>query len=199
MTPSHPGERTSQSRLPLPGRTTPVRRDLAKPSTVPRASRPTGTGLLSPRPEPEQRVAEFAELAAAAIASAETQAQLIESRARVVASADETRRRIERDLHDGARQRLLSIALRLRMVQAAVPRELRELGSELKRAIAGLRSVLDELCEYVRGIHPAFLAEHGLGPALKALTRSCPIAVNVDVRVEGRLPEQIEVTISASR
>ncbi|MGZ4619814.1 MAG: sensor histidine kinase [Frankiaceae bacterium] len=141
----------------------------------------------------ERRIADFTELVATAIANAEAQTQLMESRARVIASADETRRRIERDLHDGAQQRLVSLALQLRAVQAAVPPEVGQLGAELERVSAGLASTMDELREYARGIHPAILAEGGLGPALKSLARRCPIPVALDVRTEGRLPGQVEV------
>jgi signal transduction histidine kinase len=148
----------------------------------------------------ERRIADFTELIAIAIANAEArtqlteaQTQLMESRARVVASADETRRRIERDLHDGAQQRLVSLALQLRAARAAVPPELGELGMELERVTARLVSTLDELREYARGIHPAILATGGLGPALKLLARSCPIPVALDMQAGGRLPEQVEV------
>jgi signal transduction histidine kinase len=141
----------------------------------------------------ERRIADFTELVATAIANAEAQTQLMESRARVVASADETRRRIERDLHDGAQQRLVSLVLQLRAAQAAVPPEVGELGAELERVTAELTSTLDELREYARGIHPTILAEGGLGPALKSLARRCPIPVALDVRTEGRLPGQVEV------
>jgi signal transduction histidine kinase len=141
----------------------------------------------------ETRMADFTELAAAAIANAETQAQLIASRARIVATADQTRRQIERDLHDGAQQRLVSLALQLRMAQAAVPAELGQLGADLERVTAGLTDALDELREYARGIHPAVLTERGLSAALKALARGCPIPVELDIRADGRLPEPIEV------
>jgi signal transduction histidine kinase len=148
----------------------------------------------------ERRIADFTELVATAIANAETQAQLIEtqaqlmkSRARVVASADQVRRRIERDLHDGAQQRLVSLVLQLRAAQAEVPPELGELGVELERVTAGITSTLNELREYARGIHPAILADGGLGSALKSLARRCPIPVTIDVRTEARLPEQVEV------
>jgi signal transduction histidine kinase len=119
----------------------------------------------------------------------------MESRARVIASADETRRRIERDLHDGAQQRLVSLALQLRAAQAAMPPEVGELGAELERVTAGLTSTVDELRDYARGIHPTILAEGGLGPALKSLARRCPIPVALDVRTEGRLPRQVEVGV----
>ena len=126
-------------------------------------------------PGTETRITDFTELVATAIANAETQAQLRESRGRMVATADHTRQKIERDLHDGAQQRLVSLALQLRMAQAAVPPELPELGTDLERVTAGLTDALDELREYARGIHPAVLTERGLGPALKALARRCPI------------------------
>jgi signal transduction histidine kinase len=141
----------------------------------------------------ETRIADFTELVAAAIANAETQAQLMESRARLVATADQTRQQIERDLHDGAQQRLVSLALRLRTAQAAVPPELGQLGAELERVTAGLIDAMDELREYARGIHPAVLSERGLSAALKTLARRCPLPVDLDIRTDGRLPEPIEV------
>ncbi|HEV2934341.1 MAG TPA: GAF domain-containing sensor histidine kinase [Streptosporangiaceae bacterium] len=141
----------------------------------------------------EERVADFAELVATAIANADAKAQLQESRARIATSADETRRRIERDLHDGAQQRLVSLALQLRAAQAAVPPELGEISAELDRVTTGLTDALDELREYARGIHPALLTDHGLGPALRTLARRCPLPVDLDMRTNGRLPEPVEV------
>ncbi|HYZ29386.1 MAG TPA: GAF domain-containing sensor histidine kinase [Thermoleophilaceae bacterium] len=151
------------------------------------------TGPEPPPLETEERLANFTELAATAIANADAQAELTASRARIVASADETRRRIERDLHDGAQQRLVTLALQLRAAQAAVPPGLDELAAELDRVVRGLNTALDELREFARGIHPAILAEGGLGPALKALARRSPVAIDLDVRIEGRLPEPVEV------
>jgi signal transduction histidine kinase len=141
----------------------------------------------------EARLAEFCELVATAIANAESRAELAASRARVVATADATRRRIERDLHDGAQQHLVSLALELRAAESAMPLERADLRAELSRVAAGLTGVLDELREIALGIHPAILAEGGLGPALKALARRSSIPVNLDVRVERRLPESVEV------
>jgi signal transduction histidine kinase len=141
----------------------------------------------------EARLADFTDIAATAVANAENRADLAASRARIVATADETRRRIERDLHDGAQQRLVSLALELRAVQAMLPPELGELDGELSRVAEGLTSVLDELRETARGIHPAILAEGGLGPALKTLARRSAVPVELDVRVDARLPERIEV------
>jgi signal transduction histidine kinase len=119
--------------------------------------------------------------------------ELRASRARIVATADETRRRIERDLHDGAQQHLVSLALQLRAAQAAVPPELTELDAELDGVAAGLSDVQEELREFARGIHPAILAEGGLGPALRALARRSKLPVQVDVRTARRLPEPLEV------
>jgi predicted ATPase/signal transduction histidine kinase len=155
-----------------------------------------GVGLRCERlpQDTEQRLAEFTELVATAIANAESRAELTTSRARIVATADQTRRRIERDLHDGAQQRLVSLALHLRAAQAAAPPELGEFSAELNRAVAGAIGVLDELREIARGIHPAILAEGGLGAALRALARRSPIPVDLDMRVEGRLPEHVEVS-----
>ena len=145
-------------------------------------------------PDTEQRLASFTELVATAIANAETQAQLTASRARIVATADETRRRIERNLHDGAQQRLVTLTLQLRTAQATVPAGLDGLAAELGRVAAGLTSTLDDLREYARGIHPAILTERGLVPALRALTRRSPVPVALDLRAAERLPERIEIT-----
>jgi len=117
----------------------------------------------------------FTELLASAIANAESRAELDASRARIVATADATRRRIERDLHDGAQQRLVSLALEVRAAQASVPPDLGELRAELSRIVEGHAGVLDELREIAQGIHPAGLADGGLGPALRTLARRSPI------------------------
>jgi signal transduction histidine kinase len=141
----------------------------------------------------ETRLAEFTQLLATAIANAESPAELDASRARSVATADATRRRIERDLHDGAQQQLLSLALELRAAQAAVPPELEHHRGELAHVVEGLTRVLDELREIALGIHPAALAEGGLGPAVKTLAHRSPIPVELDVQAPGRLPEPVEV------
>ncbi|MDQ3865935.1 MAG: histidine kinase, partial [Actinomycetota bacterium] len=143
--------------------------------------------------EAEHRLTDFAELAATAIANAESRAELAASRARVVAASDETRRRIERDLHDGTQQRLVSLALALRSAQAAVPPDLHGLRNELAQVADGLRGVVEELQEISRGIHPAILSEGGLAPALKTLARRSAVPVELNVRADGRLPEPVEV------
>jgi signal transduction histidine kinase len=122
-----------------------------------------------------------------------SRADLATSRARIVHSADATRRRIERDLHDGIQQRLVVLALELRAIQANAPAEHRELQTRLDRIADGLGDALEELGEISRGIHPAILSKGGLGPALKMLARRSRIPVQVDLKIESRLPPPIEV------
>jgi signal transduction histidine kinase len=110
-----------------------------------------------------------------------------------VATADATRRRIERDLHDGAQQQLVWLALALRAAQATVPEELAQHRSELDRVVNGLAAALDDLREIALGIHPAGLSEDGLTPALKRLAARSPLRVNLDCRAAGRFPEPVEV------
>jgi signal transduction histidine kinase len=143
----------------------------------------------------EGRLAKFTELLATAIANAEGRAELDASRARIVATADATRRRIERDLHDGAQQQLVSLALALRAAQATVPEELEEHRSELDRVVNGLTAALDDLREIALGVHPAGLSEDGLTPALKRLVARSQLRVNLNVRgADARFPEPVEVT-----
>jgi signal transduction histidine kinase len=142
----------------------------------------------------EVRLAKFTELLATAIANAEGRAELDASRARIVATADATRRRIERNLHDGAQQQLVWLALTVRAAQATVPEELGQLRSELGRVVDGLTTALDDLREIALGIHPAGLSEDGLTPALKRLVSRSPLRVNLDARADGRFPEPVEVT-----
>ena len=125
----------------------------------------------------EERLAAFTELIVTALVNAEAQAALNASRARIVAAADRTRRRIERNLHDGAQQRLNSLALHLREAQAATP-EADELADRLEGAVTEVTEVLEELREIARGIHPAILTEGGLPPALRALARRCAVPVS---------------------
>jgi hypothetical protein len=122
-------------------------------------------------PDTESRIADFAELVATSIANADARTELAASRARIVAASDETRRRLERDLHDGIQQRLVSLALTLRAAQATTPPDLNVLQASLSQLAEGLAGALEELQEISRGIHPAILSEGGLGPALKTLAR----------------------------
>ena len=126
-------------------------------------------------------------------AFARARADLAASRARIVAASDQARRRIERDLHDGAQQRLVSLGLSLRAAQKAVPPGQPGLREELGRLARGTAEILEELREISRGIHPAVLSLGGLGLALKALARRSPVPVKLDVRVQARLPERAEV------
>jgi signal transduction histidine kinase len=119
--------------------------------------------------------------------------ELAASRARIVAAGDQARRRIERDLHDGTQQRLVSLVLDLRAAEAAVPPERPELRAQLDRAADGLTGALEELRELSRGIHPAILSEGGLAPALKALARRSSVPVELELDVPARLPEPVEV------
>ncbi|HEV3379903.1 MAG TPA: GAF domain-containing sensor histidine kinase, partial [Trebonia sp.] len=139
----------------------------------------------------EARLAGFTELIATAIANADAQAEVTASRARIVAAADQARRRIERDLHDGAQQRLVTLALKLRAAQATAPPGL---GGQFEEAAAEATGALDELRETARGIHPAVLADGGLRPALMALARRCPVPVSLRVHGKERLPEPVEVS-----
>jgi len=125
--------------------------------------------------------------------NAQLYAELTASRARIVAAADHARRRIERDLHDGAQQRLVSLALRLRAAQAALPPDSDKLASQLDSLVTEATNTLDELRELTRGIHPMLLVEAGLAPALDALARRSATPVELTVAVEGRLPEQVEI------
>ena len=153
----------------------------------------------STRPDPlpagsEDRLLEFTELVATAIANAESRAELAASRARIVAAGDQARRRLERDLHDGAQQRLVSLALRLRAAATAIPPDLQEVHEGLAGVGSELDAVLGDLRELSRGIHPAILSEGGLGPALRTLARRSLVPVELHVGTEARLPERVEVT-----
>ncbi len=144
-------------------------------------------------PDTEERMASFTELVAMAIGNAESRAELAASRARIVAASDETRRLIERDLHDGAQQHLVSLGLELRLAQTGVPEELREVRGEIARIADELTSVLDELREMARGIHPAMLSEGGLRPALRTLARRATLPVELDIATDQRFPQPVEV------
>jgi signal transduction histidine kinase len=142
----------------------------------------------------EQRMANFTELMATAMANAESRAELTASRVRIVTAADNTRRRIERDLHDGIQQRLVSLGLDLRTTQSAAAAEHADLAKQLGRVADGLGDALTELQELSRGIHPAILSQGGLGPALRALARRSAVPVELDVDLGStRLPAPIEV------
>jgi signal transduction histidine kinase len=152
----------------------------------------------SSRPEPlpadtEARLGDFAHLTATAISKAQTRADLSASRARIVAAADSARRRFERDLHDGAQQRLVSLGLELRTAEDSLRRELHPLTERISHIGSGLAGISKDLQEISRGIHPAILSNGGLGPALKELSRRSAVPVKLDVGIDRRLPESAEV------
>jgi signal transduction histidine kinase len=143
----------------------------------------------------ESRLTGFAELVATAISNAVARAELNASRARIVAAADETRRRIERDLHDGAQQRLTSLALQLSTGAGDATAGADELRQELARAAQAVTVALDELREIAHGIHPAILTQGGLAPALRGLARRSAIPMELEMSASGRFAERIEVTV----
>jgi signal transduction histidine kinase len=144
-------------------------------------------------PDTEERMANFTELAATAIANARSRAELAASRARIVVAADRARRRIEHDLHEGVQQRVVSLWLDLRATQATMPAQPPELQTQLARLADGLEDALEKLQQLSRGIYPAALSEGGLGPALMALARRSALPVDLDVDLQQRLPDPIEV------
>ncbi|HMD45533.1 MAG TPA: GAF domain-containing protein [Acidimicrobiales bacterium] len=145
-------------------------------------------------PDSEERMANFTELIATAIGNTESRAQLAASRARVVAAADEARRRIERDLHDGTQQRLVSLGLELRAVEASVGLS-PEIAAQLAHMASGLDELVEELQEITRGIHPAILSRGGLAPAIKMLARRSTVPAELDLRIRCQVPEHVGVAL----
>jgi signal transduction histidine kinase len=137
-------------------------------------------------PGTERRIADFADLVSTAIANAET-------RARVVTAADHARQQIERDLHDGAQQQVVSLGLQLRAVEAMVPPDQQELRAQIAGVVVGLGAIASELRELSRGIHPGILSKGGLGAAIRGLARRSAIPVDLDLGVNCRMPEGVEV------
>jgi signal transduction histidine kinase len=152
----------------------------------------------SRQPEPfpddtESRMMAFTELVATAISNAASREQLAASRARIVATADEARRRIERDLHDEIQQRLVTLTLHLQALKGSVPADPPELLAQLNHVDDELRALLGDLREIARGVHPAILSEGGLGHALRALARRSTLPVELDVGAMERLGQPVEV------
>jgi signal transduction histidine kinase len=145
--------------------------------------------------EVESRLASFTDLVGTAISRAQAQAELIASRARIVEAGDDARRRIERDLHDGTQQRLVALALHLQRLRADVPVAEHATQEGLEQVERELKSVIEEVQDLSRGVHPAQLAVGGLRPALRALARRSPIPVDVSVDVPERPPESIETAM----
>ena len=140
----------------------------------------------------EDRIAAFAELVSYAIENAETRDELAASRARLVAAADEARRRIERDLHDGAQQRLVAAALELTLLEHQLDRDPDGARSVLARARELLDGGLGELRDLARGIHPTVLTDRGLEAALNALVQRAAVPVDLRAMISERLDTAIE-------
>jgi signal transduction histidine kinase len=145
------------------------------------------------REDAEERLGAFTELVALAIANSDSRAQLAASRARVIDAADEARRRIERDLHNGAQQRLISLALEFQAAEASVPPERRSQLERWSRTAQGLTDVIEELRKVSQGLYPASLERGGLAPAVHAIARRAGVPVELSMAVEDRLPQRVEV------
>jgi len=139
----------------------------------------------------EHRLVQFTALVGAAVSNATAQAELIASRLRIVAAGDEARRRLERNLHDGTQQRLLALRLDVQRIRGGIGEDGAEL-EELEREIA---SIVDEVREVSRGLHPAQLSRGGLDLALSTLARRSPIPVALDVALPERPPRPIETAV----
>ena len=140
----------------------------------------------------ERRLCDFADLVAQALSNADAYDRLAGSRARIVEAGDAERRRLERNLHDGAQQRLVSLALQLRMVEGGLEKNPARARQDLAEAREQLKHALEELRELARGIHPAILTDGGLGHALSALAHRAPLPVEIDDVPAQRLPEPVE-------
>jgi signal transduction histidine kinase len=138
------------------------------------------------------RLADFTELLGTALANTQSRTELSASRARIVAAADEARRRLERDLHDGIQQRLVSLGLKAQRIKKMTPSSPGEIQGELSLLADGLFTSLDELREIARGIHPAVVSEAGLGPALKAPARRSAVPVELDLNLGSPLGQHVE-------
>ncbi|MBE1550584.1 signal transduction histidine kinase [Mycobacterium sp. OAS707] len=141
----------------------------------------------------DARLADFARLVAMAIANAQARSDLTSSRMRIVTAADDARRRLERDLHDGAQQRLVSLALKARMTEVSLPDWQNAVREQLNEIVQGLGDICEELRAISRGIHPAILSKGGLGPALRSLACRSVVPVDLNVDVPCRLPDRVEV------
>jgi signal transduction histidine kinase len=144
-------------------------------------------------PDTEERLADFAALVAGAIANVQAWSELEASRVRIIGAADEARRRVQRDLHDGAQQRIVALTLKTRMLAQSEAAQTTGLDAELRRHEVDLNGVLQELRTIASGLHPAALSHGGLAPALRTLARRSPIPVVLDVRLPGEVAESLEV------
>ena len=189
----------------LPGKTAKIVRDLGFKSAVGApvklAGRLWGALIVFTvqdqqfPPDSERRIADFAELVALALANAEARDALAASRARIVEIGDAERRRLERNLHDGAQQQLVALALTLRMCGARLTEGGPEAEALLARANAELADALEELRELARGIHPSILTDRGLEPALEMLAGRASLPLELDVDLAERLPGPVEAAV----
>jgi signal transduction histidine kinase len=138
----------------------------------------------------EHRLTQFTALVGTAVSNATARADLIASRVRLVAAGDEARRRLERNLHDGTQQRLLALRLDVQRIRVAGDE-----GGELEEVEREIASIVDEVREVSRGLHPAQLSRGGLDLALSTLARRSPIPVVLDVELPERPPRPIETAI----
>ncbi|MFB9838243.1 GAF domain-containing sensor histidine kinase [Actinoallomurus acaciae] len=157
-----------------------------------------GTMTVLSRTEPppvvtEARMADFVELIGTAIANSQARAELLASRARVVAASDETRHRIERNLHDGVQQRLIALGFEVRSAEAALSQE--ALRGQLASIGQEIANILGEVREISRGLHPAILSKGGLETALRTLGRRSAVPVKIDINLGRRLPEPVEIAV----
>jgi GAF domain-containing protein len=153
-----------------------------------------GSILNQPLPaDTEARLGSFTELVATAVANAESRAALAASRARIVAAADDSRRRIERDLHDGAQQRLVHAVIVLKLAQHALSHADANAGELVAEALRHAEQANAELRELAHGILPAALTRGGLRAGIDGLVSRMSLPVSVDVTV-GRLPAGVEAT-----
>jgi signal transduction histidine kinase len=120
---------------------------------------------------------------------------LRDARARIIAAADAERRRIERDLHDGAQQRMVSLAVKLGIAEAKIGRDDEAAAQLIAEAREEAKLAVKELRELARGIHPALLSDRGLGPALEALAARAPVPVEVLGVPEEPLPRPVEAAV----
>jgi signal transduction histidine kinase len=141
------------------------------------------------------RLNAFTALVATAVSNATARAELIASRARIVVAGDEARRRLERNLHDGTQQRLLALGLDLQRIRASVRDDPDAADAGLEQATRDLETMLEDVRELSRGLHPARLTRSGLAVALRALARKSPIPVDVDVDVRERPPATVETAV----
>ena len=146
-------------------------------------------------PHSEARLADFCELVSLAIASAQVREDLRASRSRIVQAADEERRRLERNLHDGAQQRLVSLSIALRLARRKLAGDPEGAAQLIDGASAEVEGAVADLRELAQGLHPAVLTELGLRPALEGLAERSPLSVDVCGVPDGRLEATVEAAV----